>query len=318
MQINNTSKNKINSQIIKKLAREVGFDLCGISPAYELLKEQKDYKKWLSFGCHGKMSYLEKNLDLRFDPSAIVENAKSVISLAVNYYPQKLQNTETYYKFSKYAYGKDYHLILKNMLSVLLGRIREINESVTGRGFVDSAPVMEKSWAQKAGLGWQGKNGCLIVPKQGSYFFLCELIVDMKLEYDKEFVKDYCGNCTRCVEYCPTGAISEEGFVNAEECISYLTIELKDSLVRGSTSPKFDNWIFGCDVCQDVCPWNKFAKPASEDVFGVNEELLDFTDEQWENITREQFLALIKKKNSPMARIKYDKLKSNIEFMKSD
>ncbi len=311
-----SNKGIISSQTIKDIARNIGFDFCGIAPAGKLLKDRQYFSKWLSMGCQGKMSYLEKNLDLRFDTSELVEGAKSVISLAINYYPQKAQNSQSRYKISKYAYGKDYHLVLKNKLSLLFEQIKKENGSITGRGFVDSAPVMEKRWAQKAGLGWEGKNGCLIIPKHGSFFFLCELIVDVEFDYDIPLEKNYCGNCTKCIDSCPTQAINKEGFVNAKKCISYLTIELKDNISDNPNNPKFDNWIFGCDICQDVCPWNRFARPANKNTFLLNEAVLDFDGSHWENLTKEQYSSFIKKTNSPISRIKYDKLKSNIEFVR--
>ena len=316
MQAYTSNQKIINSQKIKKAAKEIGFDFCGIAPAEELENEKYFYKKWLSLGYHGKMSYLEKNFELRFNPSLFFENAKSVISLAVNYFPQEKQNPYSYYKISKYAYGRDYHLLLKKKISQLHEYLKEELGHINGRGFVDSAPVLEKTWAQKAGLGWTGKNGCFIIPKHGSYYFLGELIVDMELAYDEPFMKNHCGNCTKCLDNCPTGAIEENNCINAQKCISYLTIELKDDLAINTNSPKFKNWIFGCDICQDICPWNKFAKPAKKNFFKPNETILNYNDNQWENLSKEQYSSYIKKASSPIARIKYDKLKSNIKFVK--
>ncbi len=310
------NNNIINSQIIKKKAKNLGFDFCGIAPASKLTKEKYLFEKWLSMKCQGKMSYLEKNSELRFNPSLLLNNAKSVISLALNYYPKKKQNPKTRYKLSKYAYGKDYHLIIKEKLSALLKYIREKTGNADGRAFVDSAPVMEKLWAKKAGLGWIGKNCCFIIPQHGSYFFLCELIVDIELQYDNPFEKNYCGNCTLCIDNCPTQAISEEGFVNAKKCISYLTIEMKDPVDKISNPPELKNWIFGCDICQDICPWNRFAKPENKNLFQLNETILDYNDNKWENFTMEQYLA-VKKSGSPISRIKYEKLKNNIEYVKN-
>ncbi len=316
MQTQTSNQKIINSKKIKKAAIASGFDFCGIARAKKLENEKLYYEKWLSMGCQGKMNYLEKNLTLRFDPSLFFENAKSVISLAINYLPAKNQNPDCRYKISKYAYGKDYHPILKNKLADLLQSIRNEIGKINGRGFVDSAPVMEKTWAQKAGLGWTGKNGCFIIPRFGSYFFLCELIVDIELKYDEVFEKNYCGNCTKCIDVCPTGAINKEGFVDAKKCISYLTIEMKDHIDKKSNLPKYENWIFGCDMCQDICPWNRFAKAENNNVFMLNETVLGFDDQDWENLDKENYLIYIKKSGSPISRIKYDKLKSNIEFVR--
>ncbi len=309
-------RKKQNSQLIKKIARELGFDFCGIAPISKLTNEQQDYKKWLAKGYHGKMSYLEKNLSLRFNPALFFDNAKSVISLAINYLPSTKQSNDNYYNISKYAYGKDYHQIIKKKLSDLLNKIHEKTDNVNGRGFVDSAPVAERNWAQKAGLGWIGKNGCFIIPQYGSYYFLCELIIDKELDYDEPFTKNYCGNCTKCIDNCPTKAIKKNGFINANQCISYLTIELKDHIDKASNIPKFKNWIFGCDICQDICPWNRFAKAENNNFFSINEVLLNFTDKQWEELTKEQYISQIKKTDSPITRIKYEKLQSNIEHVK--
>ncbi len=313
MRTQKSSNNKINTNIIKKTAKKLGFDFCGIAPATKLTTEKHRYEKWLSMKCHGKMGYLNKNLSLRFNPSLLLDNARSVISLAVNYYPAKKQNPETKYRISKYAYGKDYHLVLKEKLLHLLDHIYEQSGNVNGRAFVDSAPVMEKSWAQKAGLGWIGKNGCLIIPQYGSFVFLCELIIDIELEYDKPFQKNRCGNCTLCIEICPSGAISKEGFVNAQKCISYLNIEMKDHIDENAGHNLF-NWVFGCDICQDICPWNRFARPENKNLFGINKKILDLTNKQWENLSKEKYISYIKNTNSVMTRIKYEKLKNNIQI----
>ncbi len=314
--MNNLKSNNLSniSEKIKKTAKDVGFDFCGIAPAEQLREKKKHFETWLANDCHGKMSYLENNKELRFNPSLFFENAQSIIVLAKNYFPEKQQSQKNKYKVSKYALGKDYHIVIKEKLHELLDKIKkDIDPGINGRGFVDSAPIMEKVWAQKAGLGIIGKNGCLIIPENGSFFFLAELIIDKKLNYDKPISENYCENCNKCVENCPGGAISEEVYVNAKKCISYLTIELKDH----ADTKNYKNWIFGCDTCQDVCPYNKFAKPDKKNWFELNNRIIELSGSQWEDLSKEDFLKFIKKQKSPIARIKFEKLKRNIFNVKN-
>ncbi|MFQ3574899.1 MAG: tRNA epoxyqueuosine(34) reductase QueG [Cytophagales bacterium] len=305
---------KINSATVKQLAKELGFEFCGISKAGFLEKEVKRLEVWLKNNCHGKMSYMENHFDKRLDPTKLMEGTESVISVLMNYYPEKEMNSEV--KISKYAYGEDYHNVLKDKLKELLFRIEEVlGSSVNARAFVDSAPIMDKVWAEKSGLGWIGKNSNLITKKSGSFFFIGELLVDLKLEPDGP-IKDFCGTCTRCLEACPTDAIIEPYVVDGSKCISYLTIELKEEIPQDFFG-KSENWMFGCDICQDVCPWNRFSKPHNENRFTplpIFSELNNRKD--WEELSEETFKKAFK--NSPLKRAKFEGLKKNLEFSKND
>jgi epoxyqueuosine reductase len=284
---------------------------CGISKAGFLEEEAPRLEKWLNENRHGQMQYMENHFDKRLDPTLLVDGAKSVISLLLNYYPEATQADDSY-KISKYAYGQDYHFVIKEKLKELLYSIQQNIGEVGGRAFVDSAPVLDKAWAAKSGLGWIGKNSNLISKQVGSFFFIAELIVDVELEYDT-VTTDHCGSCTACLDACPTQAIVAPFVVDGSKCISYFTIELKDNLpqeMKGS----FNDWAFGCDVCQDVCPWNRFSKPHNEPLFNPNPELLSMTKKDWEEITEETFRAVFK--NSAVKRTKYDGLKRNISFLK--
>jgi epoxyqueuosine reductase len=284
---------------------------CGISKAGFLEKEAPRLEKWLKNNSHGQMSYMENHFDKRLDPTLLVDGAKSVVSLLLNYYPSELQREDSY-KISKYAYGQDYHFVIKEKLNELLFSIQEHIGAVSGRAFVDSAPVLDKAWAAKSGLGWIGKNSNLITQKVGSFYFIAELIIDLELEYDFA-TTDHCGSCTACLDACPTQAIIAPYQVDGSKCISYYTIELKDNL-PDEMKGKLDDWAFGCDVCQDVCPWNRFSKPHSEPLFQANPELLSFSKQDWEEITAETFQKVFK--DSPLKRTKLEGLKRNIQFLK--
>ena len=300
------------SQQIKQKAYELGFDFCGISKAGFLEEEAPRLENWLKANQHGKMQYMENHFDKRLDPRLLVDDAKSVVSLLFNYYPaHKLPEGENDIKISKYAYGADYHYVVKEKLKDLLSFIHQEIGEVGGRVFVDSAPVMDKVWAKKGGLGWVGKHSNLINKKQGSFFFIAELIIDLELEYDHE-IKDYCGTCTRCIDACPTEAIVEPFVVDGSKCISYFTIELKEN-IPVEVSGQFKNWAFGCDICQDVCPWNRFSKSHKEPQFDLSSDLEKFTNKDWEEITEEVFKEIFKK--SPLKRAKFEGLKRNILFL---
>lgn len=298
--------------IVKTIAVGLGFDYCGIAKAQLLNDDARRLEKWLSKCMHGSMQYMENHFDLRIDPSKLVPGARSVITLLLNYFPSQQQPPQAP-KISKYAYGNDYHEVIRSKLKIFLKLIKEQVGEVNGRGFVDSAPVLERSWAQKAGIGWIGKNGNLINKKSGSFFFIATLITDMELDYDDEFVKDYCGICTRCIESCPTEAILPDRVIDGSKCISYFTIELKDALIPGEMKGKFDNWMFGCDVCQDVCPWNRFSKSTAEGSFNPYPEILNFTKNDWEELTEESFKTIFK--DSPIKRTKFDGIKRNLKFI---
>jgi epoxyqueuosine reductase len=297
---------------LKNQAYELGFEFVGISKAEELTDEARQLETWLNQNHHGKMGYMENHFEKRIDPRKLVDGAKSVVTLLYNYYSEEKQTDSEAPKISIYAYGADYHDVIKEKLKYFLLLIKEKIGDVNGRCFVDSAPVMERQWAQRSGTGWLGKNTLLIHPKRGSYFFLAELIIDLDLEADGA-IKDYCGRCTRCIDACPTEAISPTGYlVDSSKCISYLTIELKEAL-PDFFQDKMDNWMYGCDVCQEVCPWNRFSKPHQEADFLPKNNVLDLTKNDWEELTEETFKVIFK--NSAVKRTKYEGLKRNIKFL---
>ena len=302
---------KERSSLIKLKAKQQGFDFCGVSKAQKLEKEARDLENWLQKGAHGKMSYMENHFEKRVDPRKLVPGAKSVISLLFNYYPEK-QVSNSKYKIARYAYGEDYHHVLKTKLAVLVEELELELGDFHGRIFTDSAPVMERQWAAKSGLGWLGKNTLLINKNKGSYFFIANIICDWEFEYDSP-IKDYCGTCTACIDACPTEAINPKGFLEANKCISYLTIELKEEMPK-EFDGKMDNWIFGCDVCQEVCPWNKFSSPHNETKFNPKPRLEGMQEKDWEEITQEVFSKIFSK--SAVKRTKLKGLKRNIEFIK--
>lgn len=304
---------KKHTLLIKQLATNLGFDYCGIAKAEKLDEDARRLEQWLNKGMHGTMHYMENYFDLRTNPTLLVPGAKSVITLLMNYYPEQLQKDGPP-KIAKYAYGKDYHEVIREKLNTLILMLREKVGDINGRGFVDSAPVLERTWAQKSGLGWVGKNGNLINKKSGSYFFIATLIADIELDYDNPYTKDFCGSCTRCIDNCPTEAILPGKTVDGSKCISYFTIELKEALIPENMKGKFDGWMFGCDVCQDVCPWNRFSKPHSEIAFTPLPQILNFTTSQWEELTEENFKIIFK--NSPLKRTKYAGIKRNLNFLK--
>lgn len=299
------------TELIKAESKRLGFLSCGISKAGFLEDEAPRLENWLNNQMNGQMSYMENHFDKRLNPTLLVDDAKSVISLLLNYYPSKFQNQYSY-KISKYAYGQDYHHVIKEKLKELLHFIQTEIGAVSGRAFVDSAPVLDKAWAAKSGLGWVGKNSNLITQKVGSFYFIAELIIDLDLEYDT-VTTDHCGSCTACIDACPTEAIVSPYVVDGSKCISYFTIELKDNLPQ-ELKGKFDNWMFGCDVCQDVCPWNRFAKPHQESLLKSNESILKFSKKDWEEITFDVFQKVFK--NSAVKRTKYEGLLRNITFLK--
>lgn len=303
-----------NSLLIKKLAKEYGFSFCGISEAQFLENEAKALEKWLKNGYHGKMQYMENYFDKRLNPQLLVPGAKSVISLMYNYFTDKKQTEYDVPLISKYAFGKDYHLVIKEKLNQLFEKIKNEIGNTEGRVFTDSAPVMERAWAARSGLGWIGKNTLLINKSSGSFYFLAEIICDLNLEPDLP-MKDHCGTCTACIDSCPTNAILPEKVIDSNRCISYLTIEYKDELpidLRG----KFENRVFGCDICQDVCPWNSFSKPHSESQFNASDYFLNLTKNDWLEMNEDIFNKIFK--NSAVKRTKFKGLKRNIEFLKKD
>ncbi|WP_428230136.1 tRNA epoxyqueuosine(34) reductase QueG [Flavobacterium sp.] len=298
------------SKFIKSEAKRLGFLSCGISKAGFLEEEAPRLEKWLNNNHHGQMAYMENHFDKRLDPTLLVDDAKSVVSLLLNYYPEETQTQESF-KISKYAYGQDYHFVIKEKLKEFLHSIQENIGDVSGRAFVDSAPVLDRAWAAKSGLGWIGKSGNLLTQKVGSFYFIAELILDLDLEYDHA-TTDHCGSCTACIDACPTQAIVAPHVVDGSKCISYYTIELKENIPY-EMKGKFDEWMFGCDTCQDVCPWNRFSKPHSEPLFNPNPDLLSFSKKDWIEITEETFRAVFK--NSPIKRTKFDGLKRNVQFL---
>ena len=300
------------TEFIKLKAKELGFMSCGISKSGFLSHEADRFESWLKNNYHGKMSYMERNFDKRLDTTKLVENSKSVISLTYNYYPKKVLKSDSTFKISKYAHGKDYHLVLKKKLKQLLNIIKDKFGSFEGRVFVDSAPILERAWAKKSGLGWIGKNTNLINKQSGSFFFLAEIIVDLELNYDNT-TTDHCGSCTACIDACPTNAIYEPYKLDASRCISYYTIELKESF-SSNLSSDFKDWIFGCDICQDVCPWNRFSKANDEVLFETIPEISNFNKADWIDLTEETFKKVFKE--SPIKRSKFKGLKRNINYVR--
>lgn len=301
------------SEMIKREAERLGFMSCGISKAEFLEEEAPRLEAYLKQNMNGKMGYLENHFDKRLDPTLLVPGSKSVVSLLFNYYPAKEQIENTY-KISKYAYGRDYHFVVKDKLRELLHFINEKIGEVHGRAFVDSAPVLDKAWAAKSGLGWVGKHTLLLTKQVGSFYFVAELIIDLELEYDSP-VTDHCGSCTACIDACPTQAIVTDRVVDGSKCISYFTIELKDE-IPSAVKGQFEDWIFGCDICQDVCPWNRFSKPHREPLFNPHPEMLSMAKKDWEEITEDVFREMFRK--SAVKRTKYEGLKRNIRFVKGD
>ncbi len=303
---------EMRSQLIKKKAKDLGFLSCGIAKAEFLDEEAPHLEAWLKNNYHGEMSYMENHFDMRLDPRLLVEGAKTVISLAYNYYQPIDRNPDTY-KVAMYAQGEDYHFVVKEKVRDLLHYIQEEIGDVNGRAFNDSAPILEHAWAKKAGIGWIGKNSLLLSKQKGSFFFLAELIIDLEMTYDNATETDHCGNCTRCIDACPTEAILPNKTVNGSQCISYFTIELKGEIPTDMKG-KFDDWIFGCDVCQEVCPWNRFSLPTQEKRFIGHEKINAFSKQDWEEITEEVFREIFRK--SPVKRTKFSGLKRNIDFLK--
>ncbi|MGV6829668.1 MAG: tRNA epoxyqueuosine(34) reductase QueG [Flavobacteriales bacterium] len=300
-----------HTQLIKSEAKRLGFLSCGISKAQFLEEEAPRLENWLQKNMHGEMSYMENHFDKRLDPTKLVDGSKSVISLLLNYYPSEVQNSNSY-KISKYAFGTDYHFVIKDKLKQLLHFIQQEIGEINGRCFVDSAPVLDKAWAAKSGLGWIGKNSNLITKQTGSFYFIAELIIDLELDCDTP-VTDHCGNCTACIDACPTQAIIEPYTVDGCKCISYFTIELKNE-IPSTHKNQFEDWIFGCDICQDVCPWNRFSTPHDEPLFKPSQTLLSMTKKDWEEITQDVFNKLFK--NSPVKRTKFKGLQRNVDFVK--
>ena len=307
--------NKANyTQFIKSTAAKLGFHYCGIAKAVKLDDDARRLESWLQQGFQGNMHYMENYFDLRIDPAKLVPGAKSVITLLLNYFPAEQQQSIAP-KIAKYAYGKDYHDVIRDKLNNFIDLIKQNIGDINGRGFVDSAPVLERTWAVRSGAGWIGKNGNLITKQQGSYFFIATLITDLDLIADDAFAKDYCGTCRKCIDTCPTNAIKENKVIDGSRCISYFTIELKDAVIPNQMQNKFENWMFGCDICQDVCPWNRFSKPTNEIEFNPVAEILNLSTEEWENLSEEAFKKIFK--SSPLKRSKYKGIQRNLKFIQT-
>ena len=300
---------------IKAWVQGLGFDYCGMARAVPLTEDARRLETWLNKGMNGSMHYMENHFDMRIDPAKLVPGARSVITLLMNYFPARQQEPEVPL-VAKYAYGQDYHEVIRPRLIQLLGLIREHIGEVNGRGFVDSAPVLERSWAVRSGLGWVGKNGNLLNKRSGSFFFIATLIVDLELEYDDPFAGDYCGTCRKCIDACPTEAILENKVVDGSKCISYFTIELKDLLIPEPMKGRFGDWLFGCDVCQDVCPWNRFSTPTNEAQFSPIPAILNFSTADWEELTEESFKQLFR--DSALKRSKFAGIRRNLNFIQQD
>ncbi len=306
------TKTELHTHWIKEEAKRQGFESCGISKAEFLEAEAPRLEQWLKNNFHGEMHYMENHFDKRLDPSLLVPGAKSVISLLYNYYPEEKQNDDSY-QVAKYAYGEDYHHVIKDKLKEMTASMQNLIGDFQARVFTDSAPIMERAWAQKSGLGWLGKHSLLITKNKGSYFFLAEIILDVELIYDEPFKTDHCGSCTRCVDACPTQAILPNNTIDGSKCISYFTIELKDE-IPNQFKDQFEEWMFGCDICQDICPWNRFSEPNHEAKFSPDERLLNNSKNDWQEITTEVFHDIFR--GSAVKRTKFEGLKRNIEFLK--
>lgn len=303
------------SNKIKKISEDLGFSYCGIAKAQRLEDDARRLENWLNKGYHGNMQYMANHFELRIDPTILVPGAKSVITVLMNYFPGKIQPPGLP-KISKYAYGMDYHEIIRQKLKEFFTRIKEIAGDINGRGFVDSAPVLERAWARESGLGWTGKNGNLITKKNGSFFFIASLIIDLELDYDDPFGKDYCGSCRKCIDACPTEAILPDSTIDGSKCISYFTIELKEALIPGEMQGKYQDWIFGCDICQDVCPWNRFSSPTAEPGFAPLAELFQLDAKGWFELGESNFSRIFK--NSPLKRSKYRGIIRNLSFLEQN
>ena len=303
------------SEQIRKIARTLGFDQCGISKAEKLDEDAHRLEQWLNNGYQGSMQYMERNFDLRVDPTLLVPGARSVITLLYNYFPATPESN-TDLRISKYAYGQDYHTVIRNKLKEFLNILHSEIGEVAGRGFVDSAPVLERSWAKRSGLGWIGKNGNLINKRQGSFLFIATLITDLELEPDPPVTTDHCGTCTRCLDACPTQAILPGPTIDGSKCISYFTIELKEKLIPTEMKGKFDGWLFGCDTCQDVCPWNRFSRPTQEPSFAPIPGVLNLTNRDWEALSEETFQELFR--DSPIRRTGWEGIRRNLKFLQGE
>jgi len=300
------------SAFIKQEAASQGYAACGIAPAAKLEEDAIHLNNWLQKGFHSGMDYMQKHAELRSNPELLVENAKSVVVFLYNYYPSKMMDNHSPYLLSAYAYGQDYHEVIREKLNILINKLKELVPEIKIRGFVDSAPVLERAWATRAGLGWIGKNSMLISKRNGSYFFISELITDIELEYDKPMGGNYCGDCSRCKDACPTSAITDLKTVDANKCISYLTIENKGEIPE-TYRGKYEKWIFGCDICQQVCPWNRYSIPHSEPAFEPSPTLMQLRKEDWDLLDHDQYNSIFKK--SAVKRAKFAGLKRNIEFL---
>ena len=303
-----------NTRWIKETATGLGFDFCGIAQALPLDEDARRLEAWLNKGMQGKMQYMENHFDMRVDPSKLVPGAKSVITMMKNYFPTERQIDDAP-KISKYAFGRDYHDVIREKLKAFIDLIKQNIGDISGRGFVDSAPVLERTWAQKSGLGWVGKNGNLITKQSGSFYFIATLITDLELKYDDPFAKDYCGTCTKCIDACPTDAILNDKIIDGSKCISYFTIELKDALLPDEMKNKFENWMFGCDICQDICPWNRFTSPHHEINFTPIAEVLNLSTKEWETMSEDNFKKVFA--DSPIKRTKYKGIQRNLKFIQT-
>lgn len=303
------SKPMPNTDIVKNMARDLGFEFCGIAAAKPLDEDARRLEEWLARGYQGSMSYMERHFDLRVNPQKLVPGAKSVITLLKNYYPAQQQESEAP-RIAKYAYGKDYHEVIREKLNAFLAALKQSIGDIEGRGFVDSAPVLERSWAQQSGLGWIGRNGNLITKEAGSFYFIATLITDLDLVPDDPFAKDYCGTCRRCIDACPTDAILEDKVIDGSRCISYFTIELKEALIPEPYQNQLEGWAFGCDTCQDVCPWNRFSQPHKEPAFQPLPEILNLSRNEWMEMTEENFRRIFKE--SPLKRTKWKGMMRNL------
>ena len=299
------------SSLIKAKARKFGFQNCGISKAVFLEEDAKPLEAWLQKNYHAEMSYMENHFDKRLNPTLLVEGSKSVISLSYNYYPDEKLSAIDNFKISKYAYGEDYHEIIKGILQELVAELKEEIGDFHCRVFTDSAPILERSWARKSGIGWVGKNANLITKQSGSFYFLAEIICDLELSEDSP-TTDHCGTCTKCIEACPTDAIVSDKIIDGSKCISYATIELKNDIPE-NFNEKLEDWMFGCDICQDVCPWNRFSVPHHQEKFKPNQFLLNYRKQDWKELTQELFSEIFRK--SPVKRTKFAGLKRNIDFL---